>query len=134
MDDNYHFVSVCQQWNRMCYANDTCSTCPIRNYAIDMNPNFIMDAFHCRQFVCEFPNECKELIIEWNKSNPQKTYLIDFFGKFPNAPRNSEDFDLPRPCPNDIYDGVAQLCIDDSIGNPACTCKKCWNQIMPEEE
>jgi hypothetical protein len=53
----------------------------------------------------------------------KKTYMEDFFEKFPNAPRDPESGE-PQVCPNNIYAGAKDGC--------ACGCVECWNREMEE--
>ena len=65
-----------------------------------------------------------EIVDKWLKEHPVKTYAMNFFEKFPNAPKDD--------------DGTPKLCIiglyEDEFECPEGGCKKCWNQEMKENE
>ena len=96
---------------RMCVAHTDCLKCGL----------YVND--RCRIYY--LPDNADEIVDEWVKGHPVKTYAMDFFEKFPNAPK--EDDGTPIPCVEDIYGVGKQLkeCPNGDIG-----CLKCWNQEM----
>ena len=64
-----------------------------------------------------------EIVDKWAEEHPVKTYAMDFFEKFPNAPKGKDGG--PKPCIKDIYNN---LDIDCSKSD----CVDCWNQEMKE--
>lgn len=95
---------------RMCKEHSKCGGCPF----ID---------FDC----CEpdhFPDNADEIADKWVAEHPVKTYAMDFFEKFPNAPRSS--------------DGVPKICwvyaYGDRVNCSPRGCANCWNQEMKEDE
>ena len=73
--------------------------------------------------ISELPDEADNIVDEWTKLHPVKTYMEDFFEKFPNA---QTFFDgTPRICLQSLYDIKIEDC-------PLCT--DCWNQKMDEGE
>lgn len=55
----------------------------------------------------------------------KKTYMEDFFEKFPNAPRDPNG--EPRICPDKIYVGAKNVDAACDVG-----CVECWNREMEE--
>lgn len=72
---------------------------------------------------CKLLEKCGNIIDDWAKENPQKTYRDDFFEKFPDAPADSSGF--PNVCLMDIYKGADYKCKDEDYG-----CNECWNQVF----
>ena len=91
----------------MCASHTDCLKCEL----------YVNDC--CRIF--DLPDNIDEIVDEWTKKHSVKTYAMDFFEKFPNAPK--EDVGTPIPCILDIYDN---LDIDCSKND----CVDCWNQEM----
>ena len=54
----------------------------------------------------------------------RKTYMEDFFEKFPNAPRDP-DGGAPQVCPEKIYAGAKAGC-----DMHYASCSDCWNREM----
>lgn len=72
------------------------------------------------------PDNLDEIVDEWVKEHPVKTYAMDFFEKFPNAPK--DDDGIPIPCMKYIYaDKQFKECLESKVD-----CLKCWNQEMKE--
>ena len=91
---------------RMCESYKTCDDCPLlRN--------------NC--FVIKTIGKIDEIVDKWVKEHPAKTYMQDFFEKFPNAPK--DDIGLPKPCVTNIYEDLEMKC-------DICSCSDCWNQEM----
>ena len=94
---------------RMCETYNNCERCPLscKSYA----PPY------------ELPDNADEIVDEWVKEHPVKTYAMDFFKKFPDAPKGKDG--TPIPCIKDMYDVDKQLteCFKGNID-----CLKCWNQ------
>lgn len=78
----------------------------------------------------EYAKKLIEAIQKWSDEHPKKTYVQDFFEKFPNAPKDkSAKGEYPDACRNLIYGGGCpkiELRID--------CCYKCWNEPMNDEE
>ena len=66
---------------------------------------------------------CASFVDKWAKSHPVKTYAMDFFKKFPNAPKDKDG--KPRTCIKNIYDNLDIDCSETD-------CVDCWNQEMKE--
>ena len=91
---------------------------------------FYSDCSNCELFaaygtcgVCFLPDNLDEIVDEWVKEHPVKTYAMDFFEKFPNA--HKEDDGTPKLCITSFY-GDEFECLEGG-------CKKCWNQEMKGE-
>lgn len=71
----------------------------------------------------ELPDAVDEIVDKWVAEHPVKTYAMDFFEKFPNAPKDSNG--APISCWKHIYgDG-------NDCGSGGCT--ECWNQPISED-
>ena len=95
---------------RMCETYNNCERCPLscKSYA----PPY------------ELPDNADEIVDKWAEGHPVKTYAMDFFEKFPNAPKDKDG--EPKACVQDIYsDAVVSLegCREQS-------CAECWNEDM----
>lgn len=66
-----------------------------------------------------------EIVQKWSNEHPKKTYVQDFFEKFPDAPR-CESFNggYPSACRKSIYAGKC----------PGERREECWNEPMNDEE
>lgn len=84
---------------RMCDFYPHCSGCPIKSI------------LSCS--VHRLPDGIDEIVDKWVAEHPVKTYAMDFFEKFPNAPRSSDG--IPQTCWGHVY-GDGRYCSSD-----ACT-------------
>ena len=75
--------------------------------------------------VCFLPDNVDEIVDKWVKEHPVKTYAMDFFEKFPNAPKDKDG--KPETCIKKIYSDVVVSC-----SCMAQSCAKCWDQEMKE--
>ena len=92
---------------RMCKEHFKCVGCPF----ID---------FDC----CEpdhFPDNADEIVDKWVSEHPIKTYAMDFFEKFPDAPHKTTN--IPIPCIRHIY----SIFYDEECSTK---CPECWNREM----
>jgi len=66
---------------------------------------------------------------KWAAEHPVKTYAMDFFEKFPNAP--TQPSGRPDPCVMDIYgrEGFGKCKKGEIVG----ACIDCWNREIPKE-
>lgn len=113
-----------KELKRMC-KNMTCKDCPLSDG--DVNDCWVL------QPPDSYPDEDIDAIVDkWVLEHPVKTYMQDFFEKFPNAERNSSKNPIPTTkgtmiCRKSLY--VDELpCIRDESN-----CKKCWTQEMKTE-
>lgn len=97
-----------------------CENCPhsMRNNGIGVNCTGI-ERYH--------PDKAVEIVEQWSDEHPQKTYVQDFFEKFPNAPRSDDG--APTVCIDDLY--------GEGVGIKDCEfkfdgCTECWNRPIPE--
>lgn len=100
---------------RMCKSYDGCDECPLQQLFID-------GVAPCMP--SEFPNSVDEFVDKWVAEHPVKTYAMDFFEKFPNAPRSSDG--IPQTCWGHVY-GDGRYCSSND-------CTECWNREMKEDE
>ena len=105
----------------ICDKNDTCDNCPLYS---DNN----ITGLNCNKFILKCPEEVEKILIKWAKEHPQKTILMDFLEKYPNA-KLDDDGTPEGPCPYHLgYDDD-----DDCIyGDVYDSCKKCWNRPMED--
>ena len=102
---------------RMCYSHIDCEECPFE----------IEKVGACSSFMYKHTEEAENIITEWCKEHPQKTYAMDFFEKFPNAREFTDGIpDLPA-C--DIY-GDLRCFVDNCSGGRDCAI--CWNEVIPD--
>ena len=96
---------------RMCAAHESCKECPLRCDC--SSPN-------------DFSDNADEIVDKWVKEHPVKTYAMDFFEKFPNAPK--DDNGTPIFCMRYIYaDKKLRECLENNVN-----CSQCWNKEMEE--
>lgn len=60
---------------RMCDTYEDCHECPLNDAC-------------CGDSVSALPNNADEIVDKWVKGHPIKTYMQDFFEKFPNFTDN----------------------------------------------
>lgn len=97
---------------RLCSSYIGCINCPLFiNGTASCTPN-------------ELPNNAEKIINKWVAEHPAKTYAMDFFEKFPNAPRSSDG--IPQTCWGHVY-GDGKYCSSND-------CAECWNREMKEDD
>lgn len=81
----------------------------------------------CTKFELSNPEQAIEIVENWTKENPVKTYLSVLLEKFPNAEMHKNG--LPKFCPDLLFGEKAKSkeCINDM------NCKDCWNREYKEE-
>lgn len=111
-------MATIKDLKRICKSfKDNCDGCPLHN---EIN-NF------CLMLTLErLPNNADEVVDKWVSEHPVKTYMQDFFEKFPNAPKGEEG--TPKICPHQIY---PEISADDRCPED---CLRCWNQEITEDE
>ena len=97
---------------RMCEYYSDCEDCPL--YINCTRPD-------------SFSGSTDEIVDDWVKDHPVKTYAMDFFEKFPNAPKSKDG--EPKTCIQQIYSDVV-VSIDECRRR---SCAKCWNQEIKEK-
>lgn len=95
---------------RMCKAYDACIYCPLSKAGC-ASPN-------------KFYDNADEIVDKWVSEHPVKTYAMDFFEKFPNAPKGINR--IPKVCWTLVY-GDGELCPDRK------DCEECWNREIKEQ-
>lgn len=93
---------------RMCAAHDNCLKCELY--------------VGCDR-IYNLPDNIDEIVDKWVKEHPAKTYMQDFFEKFPKAIKVA--YGRPNICRGLIY-GYVPKCPDGG-------CNECWNQEMKGE-
>lgn len=93
---------------RMCKEHHYCIGCPLAHLEGCM--------------LYRLPINIDEIVNKWVDEHPTKTYAMDFFEKFPNAPRDSDG--APKTCWKHVY-GDGKYCSSDA-------CTECWNREMKE--
>ena len=80
---------------RMCaaYLDNDCYGCPLDS---------------CTEFPCDLSDNADEIVDNWVKEHPAKTYMQDFFEKFPNAPKEKNG--TPKICIKNIYNNLDINC------------------------
>ena len=97
-----------------------CEECPL-----SFQNNFIQ--VYCDELQRKMPEVAVEIVENWAKENPRKTYLSVLLEKFPKALRGKTD-GIPVVCPYELFGGEKwNKC------NCGCNCKDCWNQECKEE-
>lgn len=109
-------IATLRDYSRMCESYGLCHSsrngeCPL--WALrDCDEE-------CTHYILNHPDEANESILKWVTEHPEKTYAMDFFEKFPNAPTDS--------------DGTPRITRCNVYGKESCngrTCDECWNEPM----
>ena len=103
-------MATIKDLKRMCDSYKNCDDCPLND-------------MYCGDCVSTLPDSADEIVDEWVKEHPIKTYAMDFFEKFPNAPKDRNG--APIACWKHVY-GNGNDC-----GSGGCT--ECWNQEIKTE-
>ena len=108
-------MATIKDLKRLCKSfEDICDGCPLHNEIDNV----------CLMLTLErLPNNVDEIVDKWVEEHPVKTYAMDFFEKFPNAPKDRNG--APIACWKHVY-GNGNDC-----GSGGCT--ECWTQEMKEE-
>ena len=69
----------------------------------------------------DLPDNADEIVDKWVSEHPIKTYAMDFFEKFPDAPHKTTN--IPIPCIRHIY----SIFYDEECSTK---CPECWNREM----
>lgn len=95
----------------MCKSYGACRGCPLQEK-------------ECFSEVEEI-EEIVKMVEQWSKGHPIKTYLMDFFEKFPNAGNDAHGLPKGVRCVKDFYgDGAGYEC------GPESSCVGCWQTEM----
>lgn len=85
----------------------------------------------CTKFIITSPEKAIEIVENWAKEHPVKTFLSDFLEKHPNAPLDIDE--TPLCCPRDLG-------YTDKADKESCDwdqdrdCKSCWNREFKADE
>lgn len=115
-------VNLIKEWNRMCSEIGTrCSRCPLscNNNGTNLT---------CFDYIKQYPGKVAEIVQTWSDARRQKTYVEDFFEKFPNAPKKW-GIGTPEAAWCNVYGNGS----DDCPASVHRDCAKCWNQIMEDK-
>lgn len=99
-----------KELKRMCDSYEECSDCPLNDT-------------HCVDSISVLTDNADEIVDKWVLEHPIKTYAMDFFEKFPNAPKDRNG--APIACWKHVF-GNGNDC-----GPGGCI--ECWNQEMKEK-
>ena len=105
-------MATIKNLKRMCDSYKKCDDCPFDDTCFD-------DTVSC------LPDNADEIVDKWVLEHPVKTYMHDFFEKFPNAPKGEKG--TPKICPHQIYPEI------DANYRCCENCLKCWGQEMKEK-
>lgn len=72
--------------DRLCRAEEDCSSCPLNGYACDANLKDI-----ARYYTLESVQDMVQKVEQWAKEHPVKTRQSEFLRMFPNAMINESD-------------------------------------------
>ena len=103
-------MATIKNLKRMCDSYKKCDGCPL-GYT------------RCGDSISALYDNADEIVDKWVLEHPIKTYAMDFFEKFPNAPKDRNG--APIACWKHVY-GNGNDC-----GSGGCT--ECWTQEMKEE-
>ena len=95
-----------------------CNTCPL---AIENNNRNLV----CANFVRHYIEEAVEIVENWAKEHPAKTYKDVFLEKFPDA--KIEKNGVPYPC---IIYLFGEKVRPGACGS--CSCTYCWDREVEE--
>ena len=104
-------IKYLKEKERMCYKQEDCTHCPLK----------IDDDNTCSILEETNPEEAVEIVEEWSKEHPQKTILLDFLERYPNATLSSKG--VPICCA--LHLGYLDKC--------EAICSDCWNRPLVEE-
>lgn len=112
-------VEYLKQKNRMTNnCTIACNTCPL---AIENNNRNLV----CANFVRHYIEEAVEIVENWAKEHPAKTYKDVFLEKFPDA--KIEKNGVPYPCIIYLFGEKVRPRV---CGN--CSCTYCWDREIEE--
>lgn len=72
--------------DRLCRAEEDCSSCPLNGYACDANLKDV-----ARYYTLESVQDMVQKVEQWAKEHPVKTRQSEFLRMFPNAMINESD-------------------------------------------
>lgn len=99
-----------KELKRMCDSYEECGDCPLNDTC-------------CGDSVSALPDNADEIVDKWVETHFAKTYVNDFFEKFPNARTYKE---IPTICFRDIHPELGDECYGKN-------CIECWNREIKEQ-
>ena len=114
------FKEVMRQYDRMCRAMESaCVGCVLHLEKMD----------GCRGFMMYEPARAEELIMEWAKNHPEKTYLETLTERLPGL----DTVLIPkRTCPGWFVPGWPKS-QDGVCTAQTSTCRECWDRTAEKE-
>lgn len=110
-------VVFLKEKRRMCESYKyRCTGCPLWTHKEHR-------AIGCNAILKDYPEDAVELVEQWAKEHPRKTYKQDFFEKHPYATKTEKG--NPVVCRKNIYGWESTGC--------GIVCSACWNEEMKEE-
>ena len=103
-------MATIKDLKRMCDSYKKCDDCPL-GYV------------HCVDSISTLYDNADEIVDKWVLEHPIKTYAMDFFEKFPNAPKDRNG--APIACWKYVYGN------ENDCGSEGCI--ECWNQEIKTE-
>ena len=111
-------VKFVKEINRMCKTYHDCSDCPLDKIA------------YCNiKEIQRNGLKTIEIVEEWSKNHPQKTFLQDFLEKYPKAPLESDK--TPKVCPYQCGYTSETRC-EKYSSMKYDNCIECWNRMMED--
>lgn len=86
----------------------------------------------CTYFEFGNAEQAVEVVENWAKENPVKTYLSVLLEKFPNVPLINNN--QAKFCPNALFNTDRNGCPKSNRTLKAMSCADCWNREYKEEE
>lgn len=111
-------VKFLKEFRRMCTGIDDCQHCVVTE-----SGKKCPYEFQLWEDIYDALADAVDLIEQWSKEHPRKTYLDDFKEKFPKA---DTKWWLSMPCRKHLYTGVYH-CRDGH------ECERCWNTPMEDD-
>lgn len=99
------------------FCNIECLECPLSDKHNGIGVG-------CQTFETRYPEKAEDIVKQWAKEHPKKTYMEDFLEKFPKAEK--DEHGIPEVCRKNIYGGTKHCSNYDS-------CTECWNEPMEED-
>ena len=117
-------INFLSEFKRLCDSREEC----VANVADEENcPMFGVCSITHSKLCAETIKRAMETVQKWSDEHPKKTYMQDFFEKFPKAQSKSDG--TPFVCKKRIYSGIRSTLKDcDYTGS----CNECWNEPMEE--
>ena len=99
--------------------------CEIQCFKCPLSPHNTGCDEDCAELEREYPEKAVEIVENWSKEHPVKTYLDDLLEKYPKAELDMNG--APNICPHVLYENAVKMnCFGDE-------CLKCWKQPLIED-